>query len=71
MRKFKSTKRSDGKKEIDSISLSLYLLLYGMLMFGLMGCSADTREWRAAQSSNNIGALEEYIQQYPDGKYLI
>ena len=69
MKTLKTTKRRISKKPMCIRSLVLYLLLYGMLMFGLMGCSAETRDWRAAQEANNIEALEEYLENYPDGKF--
>lgn len=50
-------------------SLSLYLLVFGMLMFGLMGCSVESRDWRVAQEANNIEVLEEYLENYPNGKF--
>lgn len=69
MKKIKITKRLSCKKEIDSISLSQYLLVFVMIAYVFVSCSNETREYEKIEIDVPNSVKEEIKETAPLGEY--
>lgn len=45
------------------------LVLGGVLMFGLVGCSRQQSDWQKARETNTTESYEHFLKEYPSGEF--
>jgi len=67
---FFDTVKTGGKTMRSRIKRLFLSCMVMFLLFTLLTGCAERNDWKKAQQGNSVKAYEDYIKQYPDGKFV-